>query len=208
MPNHTPPSITETAFDCPNCKTFSRQRWYQILAHDFGSQKAPVIDERMPAYAASAPSHNSLGLLYGTLFLGNAHIAKCDKCDQFSYWIGCRLIYPLNGTAPPPNPDLPDEIRKDYEEASSILELSPRGAAALIRLCIQKLRKHLGQSGENINNYIAALVKVGLDQRIQKALDAVRVIGNNAVHPGQIDIAEDIVTATALFGLLNLIVEK
>lgn len=34
-----------------------------------------------------------------------------------------------------------------------------------------------------------------------------RVIGNNAVHPGQLDIKDDRQTAMALFDLLNLVVE-
>ena len=38
-------------------------------------------------------------------------------------------------------------------------------------------------------------------------MDAVRVIGNNAVHPGEIDLKDDRETATALFELLNMIVE-
>ena len=50
-------------------------------------------------------------------------------------------------------------------------------------------------------------MKRGLDARIQKALDVVRVIGNNAVHPGQVDLRDDKVTATELFKLVNLIVE-
>ncbi|RWM82678.1 MAG: DUF4145 domain-containing protein [Mesorhizobium sp.] len=117
-------------------------------------------------------------------------------------------MYPQRGEAPPANPDLPEEIRRDYEEASTILDLSPRGAAALVRLCIQKLCKELGQPGKNINDDIAALVKAGLDSRIQKALDAVRVIGNNAVHPGSIDLRDDRATAESLFRLLNLLAEK
>ena len=52
---------------------------------------------------------------------------------------------------------------------------------------LQKLCKVLGQSGNNINEDIKALVESGLDPRVQKALDAVRVVGNNAVHPGQMD---------------------
>ncbi|MCC0046711.1 MAG: DUF4145 domain-containing protein [Defluviimonas sp.] len=103
---------------------------------------------------------------------------------------------------------MPDDIRRDYDEASTILDLSTRGAAALIRLGIQKLCKHLGQPGKNINDDIKALVAGGLDLRIQKALDVVRVVGNNAVHPGQIDLKDDRATAESLFRLLNLIVEK
>jgi hypothetical protein len=33
------------------------------------------------------------------------------------------------------------------------------------------------------------------------------VIGNNAVHPGQIDLRDDKATAIKLFNLVNLIVE-
>jgi hypothetical protein len=66
---------------------------------------------------------------------------------------------------------------------------------------------HLGEKGKNLNDDIGGLVKRGLPQKIQKALDSVRVIGNNAVHPGQIDIKDDIQTAAALFELVNLIVD-
>ena len=35
-----------------------------------------------------------------------------------------------------------------------------------------------------------------------------RVIGNNAVHPGKIDLSDDRATAERLFRLLNLITEN
>lgn len=35
-----------------------------------------------------------------------------------------------------------------------------------------------------------------------------RVIGNNAVHPGSMDLRDDRATAESLFRLLNLIAEK
>ena len=88
-------------------------------------------------------------------------------------------------------------------ESRTILDLSPRGAAALLRLCIQKLCKQLGQPGKNINDDIAALVKAGLDPKIQKALDIVRVIGNECVHPGTMDLRDDREIAAKLFVLVN-----
>ena len=134
--------------------------------------------------------------------------SSCYNCKKLSIWIYDRLVFPQSGEAPQPNPDMPDDIRRDYDEASTILDQSPRGAAALIRLAIQKLCKELGQPGKNINDDIGALVKGGLDPRVQQALDAVRVIGNSAVHPGQIDLRDDRATAETLFKLLNLIVDK
>jgi len=87
------------------------------------------------------------------------------------------------------------------------VERSPRGAAALLRLCIQKLTKALGKQGENINADIAALVKDGLSSKLQKALDIVRVVGNDAVHPGTIDLRDDVATAKQLFALINIIAD-
>ena len=116
-------------------------------------------------------------------------------------------IYPQSVTAPKPNSDLPKEIAEDFEEARLIAGSSPRGAAALLRLCIQKLCVELGEAGKNINEDTAALVSKGLPQQVQQALDIVRVVGNNAVHPGQLDLKDDAETATKLFGLVNLIAE-
>jgi len=117
------------------------------------------------------------------------------------------MVYPYSGTAPLPNPDLPDDIKVDYEEARSIVSLSPRGAAALLRLVIQKLCKCLGEKGESTNTDIANLVKKGLPGKVQKSLDIVRVVGNNAVHPGQFDLKDNAEVAGRLFGLVNLIAE-
>jgi hypothetical protein len=117
------------------------------------------------------------------------------------------MIFPDISPVPPPNGDLPEEIKEIYNEARSIVNRSPRGAAALLRLAVQKLCMYLGESGKNLNDCIANLVKKGLPDKIQKALDTVRVIGNNAVHPGQIDLNDNPELAYRLFELINLIAE-
>jgi hypothetical protein len=95
------------------------------------------------------------------------------------------MIFPSALPAEPPNLDLPNDIIDDYEEAREIANKSPRGAAALLRLAIQKLCKHLGQPGKNINDDIKALVAAGLPPKVQEALDIVRVVGNDSVTQDQ-----------------------
>lgn len=137
----------------------------------------------------------------------NFKYSQCLHCNNNILWLDKKIIFPDNGNAPMANNDLPLDIKIDYEEARAILNKSPRGSAALLRLSIQKLCKHLGESGKDINKDIGNLVKKGLPLKVQQALDIVRVIGNDSVHPGQINLTDDIETATKLFALINLIVE-
>lgn len=118
-----------------------------------------------------------------------------------------EMIYPSLITAPLPHPDLPETVLPDYEEARSISSVSPRGASALLRVCIEKLCDHLGAKDGNLNDRIGALVQKGLPERVQQSLDAVRVIGNNAVHPGTMDPEDVADVCNSLFALVNVIVE-
>ena len=127
----------------------------------------------------------------------NCGFAKCANCKQYSLWHFKLMIFPNQTGVEPPNEDLKDEIKADYLEASNILNKSPRGAAALLRLCVQKLCVQLKEKGENLNYDIGELVNKGLDVEIQQALDVVRVTGNYAVHPGQIDLKDDLKSASA-----------
>lgn len=227
---YVPASIDSAAFNCPHCHVLTSQHWHIACAavlekkgatprlftsdddHDWDEIKDPRQRDRIIEHVRKA--------LSGYPFLSaqdndryvreiiNLSVSVCFSCDRASLWLGDRLIYPELHSGPVANADTPKEILKDYEEASAILHKSPRGSAALVRLCIQKLCKHLDQPGDNLNADIGALVARGLDTRVQMALDAVRVIGNNAVHPGQIDLRDDRQIAETLFRLFNLIVEK
>ncbi|HCE58916.1 MAG TPA: hypothetical protein DER09_14065 [Prolixibacteraceae bacterium] len=189
MNKHVAPVVREASFHCPQCGVLAEQTWSgTINCH----------------YSGLLPN----GQKGGTHFtLQNTWIAKCSHCKNISLWINDKMVYPLTGNVEMANPDLPENIKKDYNEAKDIVNISPRGAAALLRLAIQKLCIHLGENGKNINDDIASLVKKGLPKTMQQALDSVRVIGNNAVHPGTIDLNDKIEIAYALFGFVNVICE-
>ena len=140
--------------------------------------------------------------------MANCALSQCYSCKGFAVWIEGGLVYPAHRFAVEPHEAMPANIKTDFVEAASIMDTSPRGAAALLRLCIQKLTIYLGEPGDNLNADIGALVKKGLQTEVQQALDIVRVTGNNAVHPGTIDLKDDKDTAATLFELVNMIVER
>ena len=116
------------------------------------------------------------------------------------------MLYPASSNAPIANSEMPQNVRVIYDEASSIFSASPRAAAALLRLALQMLCEHLGGKGKKINDDIAVLVSNGLPPIVQQSLDIVRVTGNDAVHPGQIDV-DSPETVGSLFELINIITE-
>jgi Domain of unknown function (DUF4145) len=65
----------------------------------------------------------------------------------------------------------------------------------------------LGETGK-IDMMIGNLVKKGLRSEVQKSLDTVRVIGNEAIHADQIDLRDGRETVYTLFKLVNFICEK
>ena len=174
------PTVDAKAYNCPFCNAYANQSWGDVKWVAGGYNRG-LID----------------GLRQGT----------CAHCDEVTLWRHSKLILPLASTSPRPNPDLPEDIRNDYEEARQIQQISPRGSAALLRLCIQKLCVLLDEKGKNINQDIASLVEKGLPVQIQQALDIVRVVGNNAVHPGQIDLNDNVEVSNKLFGIVNIIAD-
>lgn len=196
----TPPGFQVPAFNCPHCEAYSQQVWlYFQQAFQVGKGPPQGLGDMLVSMGMVV--HNDS--LYSDL-----NVALCCQCKKYSIWYQKQMIFPNQGSVPLPNSDLPDEIRQDYEEARSIVEFSPRGAAALLRLAIQKLCKHLGGSGKDLNHDIKFLVQKGLPVQVQQALDIVRVIGNEGVRPGQTDLNDDPGIAQTLFSLVNIIAEK
>ena len=227
----TPPQLGLESYSCPHCHAIAHQTWFKVYATDLERVKPQVLryedietfdftktipdddDERKWAENLRQRLKKNI-LTYMTVKYGsssrmemyNLWLSLCYSCGGFAVWLLDELIYPAHHADIVAHEDLPVALKEDFEEAASIINLSPRGAAALLRLCIQKLAPFLGEKGENINEDIGNLVRKGLDPRIQKALDAVRVIGNHAVHPGVLDLKDDKATALTLFDLLNAII--
>lgn len=135
-------------------------------------------------------------------------ILTCRSCGKNQILLDGKRIHPHKSDIDPPRADMPQNVKELYLEARSVYKESPRASAALLRLALQMLCKELGGKGDNINADITYLVEKGLNTEIQKAMDSIRVIGNNAVHPGEINLDEKEEAVASLFKMLNYIVEK
>lgn len=180
MSKYFPPVRDAEEFHCPHCGVYAAQSWSSA-----GRAVFSTWVEAGPGYAFS----------------------YCTRCKKNAFWIGKALIHPMSAPVPDAHQAMPKDCKVDYEEAQSIVTQSPKAAAALIRLALQKLMVHLGEKGKNLNDDIGSLVAKGLDVHIQQALDYCRVVGNNGVHPGEIVLDDSPEIAHLLFEMINLIVE-
>lgn len=189
---HYPPIQAKEEFHCPHCGVFAKQFWAHLHAREVWGpynsiQSCEKFDENLNK---------------------DWTISKCEHCKEHAFWFQKKMINPKIVVTSQPNGDLNEEIKKDYLEAAKIFSESPRATAALLRLCLQKLCKQLGETGENINTDIGNLVSKGLNPLVQKSLDSLRITGNNAVHPGEINLEEEPEKVIKLFELINFIAEK
>ena len=106
---------------------------------------------------------------------------------------------------------IPKAIRDDYEEAYSIVNLSPKASATLSRRCLQGMIRDFW----NINQNNLAKAINELQNKIStsqwKAIDAVRSIGNIGAHMEKdintiIEVDSD--EAEQLLKLIELLIDK
>ena len=220
--NYTAPEYKKAAFHCPHCNVYAHQKSKEVILIEYNSLRKVLgfLDEDHPQYDEYEEYSREQALAeQGSIFRADCRttdllwfhsvvVLFCDHCRKYSIWVEQQMVYPDISKAPLPVDEMPKCVKELYNEAKVISNQSPRGACALLRLAIQFLVKKLGEDESNLNTAIANLVKKGLPEKTQKALDAVRVIGNNAVHPGEIDIKDDPEIVGSLFMLLNFICEK
>jgi len=182
-----PPKYQFSEFSCPHCGIYTDQVW-RILHSD---------------------SHTPYGIKDKFTAIINYEFTVCKKCNDITIWDHKKMIYPLTGGAPLPHDDMPKKVTKDYNEARSLVSISPKASCALLRLCVEKLCEHLGEKNGKLNTKISNLTKSGkITPDTQKALDSIRVIGAEAIHPLTMNIDDDQEIALKLFLLVNLIVQS
>jgi hypothetical protein len=167
----------------------------------------------------------------------NLHVSRCYNCKGFTVWVRDRLVFPVRGDEPPDfvevdfeevaedvqetaedvqhddehvqnNAEDVEEVSEDFEEAAAVLNKSPRAAAALIRICIQNMMPLLKETGQNLDERVASLVRKGLEVEIQQAMEVLQVIRKNPGQENHVDLRDEPAIATRMFESLKEILER
>lgn len=175
------PSPTRERFVCPHCEAYASQ-WAAVALTARGGMQTQDLD----GWSASV----------------------CLSCGNATIWRGLSMVWPNQQIGPVPHADMPEKARKIYDEARQVGNASPRSAAALLRVCLEQLVNELEPGNSRLNDKVGKLVARGLPEQVQKAMDTLRVFGNEAgAHAGELDLSDDRATVEALFEILNIVVE-
>src|SRR5205823_7828594 len=102
--NYVPPEFGRIAFNCPFCNAYSHMLWHPLL------------------YRSSGNDYSQTAL----------HVASCSLCSQHSFWLADRqkdggppqtgrMLSPAATLAPMPHPEMPKDVRLNYDEARRIV---------------------------------------------------------------------------------------
>lgn len=168
-----------SGFTCPYCKQI------MSITDDTCKTHYPAFNmdywHGMPHFQGSNPAGPS-GL--------KVEIYKCPNCEQYSVKIigsgdqyndKTAMFYPDSQAKQYPD-YVPQAIRSDYEEAFSIISLSPKASATLSRRCLQGMIHDKWDINKgNLAKEIDAL-KDQIDPNLWKSIHALRSIGNIGAH--------------------------
>ena len=200
--------MTYNSFKCPYCGSFvpktretARCGYYSfdVLRANFG--------------------HDVQNLQHHDAFAYELHFNHCPNCNNvtvFAVGFGEKVKGDFIPLAPRSHarqfPDfIPQAIRSDYEEACSIVNLSPKASATLARRCLQgMIRDFWGITENNLSRAIQDLQnKVTAAQ--WAAIDALRKIGNIGAHmESDVNLIIEIDSGEAeqLIKLIELLLDK
>lgn len=123
--------------------------------------------------------------------------ATCSKVSLFSNWelsdspgslSDCRVFYPITKMF---STEVPEEIRKTYNESLKVKNISPDAFSVLIRKALEYLCHDQGVRGYNLKKMVDKLTRQGLiPGNLSKMTDAIRIVGNLGAHAAKVRIGK------------------
>jgi len=139
----------------------------------------------------------------------------CAVCGEGSVWRDAHRVYPVASTIAPVHPDAPESVAALYEEARSVLPISRRASAALVRATLERLLREIdpNHASKRLDDLIAQL-RGQIREPLWKFLTAIRIVGNDTLHAEEGELAvlylgsepEEIIEP--LFEAVNTLIEE
>ncbi len=135
-----------------------------------------------------------------TKYKNKLFIFECNRCKYVTYRHGnqdnAEQIFPIEPNGEPLSEKIPEEIRKDFDEARLVVNYSIRSANVLMRLCTEKICNFIGEiflksnqekiEKEILNNKISIIKSknnyIGLNLKIFDMLTVLQKYGNENAH--------------------------
>lgn len=213
------PAVRKRVFTCPHCSAIGAQVWTEnvsfVETYDGDGQPESIDWNDLMRATCGACENYSIWIRNRRAELARVKLSDISRprgaAPAVSPTISpmWAMIWPKRSDAPLPHEVMPEGLKELHSEARAVLADSPRAAAALLRLLMEKLLQDTTGKAGNLNAQIGLLVKQGtFNQRLQETADTIRVSGNNAVHPAQIQSQGDTKdVALAMFELVNFLVD-
>lgn len=137
-------------------------------------------------------------------FYGPDEIAVrvCSACGGMSLFVENKIVWPVSSGIKPYE-GIPEAAKRFFEEAQSVLRLSPRSCCALLRVSLEAFADWAipcmsvkdFDSKSSLNNKIDALKVSPL---LKERLHNCRAVGNDSAHPGFLELSEKDTVETAI----------
>lgn len=165
-------------FTCPYCSMV------MPVSSETKSQLYPGFDHPLSTYVTAAGGRKYYDSCLEIVFY------KCPNCGEYTIFANGKgsNVADVHLQLRPPSPAkhfpsyIPQSIRNDYEEACSIVVLSPKASATLSRRCLQGMIRDFWEIKET--NLAKAIEKLEGKVPAQQwnVINAVRRIGNIGAH--------------------------
>ena len=181
---------------CPYCGVLTDHRW-----------SPHPVSLMLPDHLAGATHQDAIFLHDGD---NPVYASTCvsERCGRTAFWVEqtiidpdeptgdfegtphCKprtskrvMLYPEAGNRPPPADGLDQRELDLYKEAAKIATISPRAAAALLRVLLEAfLKRQYGSNDRLINLIEKSEQDDNLPTSIKTGLEAIRIRGNATVH--------------------------
>ncbi|MFH1147657.1 MAG: DUF4145 domain-containing protein [Pseudomonadota bacterium] len=167
---------------CPNCNLGIR---FEIKI------SSPVYSEEHPqiaqygfdiAHGFCPECHQFIVLLrHGRYW---SHDLNDEESRELTEILSEQVIFP-RASFKRIDPEVPDSLRREFQEACSVLQVSPRASAAMSRRLLQTiLREKFGINKRSLADEIDEfLSSPAIPSYLSQEIDAIRNVGNFASHP-------------------------